>query len=351
MQYTAEDIQSAFDRLTPEIQEVLVSPEINLKLEEIGKKHNLMIDQIGELVDECGLLMLGLTKSQDFTSNIISRCSIDRKTASEIVKDINDEVLVTIREHLMNMDDNSRSSATEESTPEKTTQEPTPRPMFQKAVDNNASNSIIREQHISALEKAGGFEIEREGHSPEADSWQKIEPMNVPETILEPEIPANLPVEEDTDMNRDISSVPAMTSDTPKAPSAPIAPPVNNNVEQKPTANALEEQTVDTPKRNTAKPSVFEPMVISPQSTTITGPEILATNTPVPEPELKESDLPKYQPQEPAEIQRPDIPTTQIRQEAIPTVPKPPVVSETPKKMPRPEVKNYDRDPYREPID
>ena len=102
--FTAQEIQGKFDKLPEEVREAITSAEVNEKIEAIGKKNGLLIDQMGELADEVGLVMLGLSRSNDFVNNIISRCSVSRKVAGETAKDINDEVFGSIREHMRKLE-------------------------------------------------------------------------------------------------------------------------------------------------------------------------------------------------------------------------------------------------------
>ncbi len=136
MHHTAEQIQEKFEQLPTEVKEAIASSEVNQKIRAIGEKHSLHIDQIGELVDETGLVMLGLEKSTDFIDHISNRCSIDKKSAQEIAQEINTEVFGSIRKHLQEGGDIF-----------KTNEEPL----------------VSRLQHaskISAVEQAGGFKIE-----------------------------------------------------------------------------------------------------------------------------------------------------------------------------------------------
>ncbi|MBU6426666.1 hypothetical protein KGQ27_00265 [Patescibacteria group bacterium] len=139
-QFTSEEIQNQFEKLPAEVREAITSTEMNDKIEAVAKKHGLLIDQTGELVDEVGLVMLGLARSADFTSHMASRCSIDRKTALEIATDINSEVFNPIRQHLQKME--------EQITPEDG--------LEQKIYSPNTAQ---KERDIAAVERAGEFEI------------------------------------------------------------------------------------------------------------------------------------------------------------------------------------------------
>ncbi|MEK7539411.1 MAG: hypothetical protein AAB595_02125, partial [Patescibacteria group bacterium] len=134
-QFTADEIQVQFKKLPAEVQVAVTSTEVNDKIEVIAKRHNLLIDQTGELVDEIGLIMLGLVKSDDFVDHIISRCSIRRNDALDIAHEVNTEVFSAIRQHMREMEEPNNSDA----------------------IQSN------RDSDISNLERIGGFEILKEG--------------------------------------------------------------------------------------------------------------------------------------------------------------------------------------------
>src|SRR3989344_2848406 len=66
----------------------------------IGKQHGLTIDKVGELGDEVGLVMLGITKTGDFIKNLSSRLAVDKEKAKAIAEDINQKVFQQIRASL-----------------------------------------------------------------------------------------------------------------------------------------------------------------------------------------------------------------------------------------------------------
>ena len=130
-QFTSEQIQSKFDTLPKELQAAVTSPEVNRTIRTIGEKHGLLIDQIGELVDMIGLIMLGLMPSKDFVRSFCSESGADNKTAEAIVSDINTEIFRKIRSAV-------------------------------QAVEKDFAADSKRADTISTLETAGGFSIEPE---------------------------------------------------------------------------------------------------------------------------------------------------------------------------------------------
>lgn len=111
-QFTSEEIQAQFEKLPPEVQTAVTSSDVNEKIEAIAKKYDLHIDQLGELVDEVGLVMLGLQKPDLFVSDLCERLSINKDIANKISTDINAEIFSLIRQHLMKMSSMAEASTT-----------------------------------------------------------------------------------------------------------------------------------------------------------------------------------------------------------------------------------------------
>ena len=127
-QLTPEQIKERFDRLPKELQAALSSNEIHEKIRDIGEDQGLMIDQVGELVDQVGLVILGVAKSSDFVADTSRRLSINSDRAQRIAEKINTEIFENLKNEL---------------------------------TERESSPEIAAESGVSSLERAGGFEIER----------------------------------------------------------------------------------------------------------------------------------------------------------------------------------------------
>jgi hypothetical protein len=132
--FTSEEIQAQFEKLPKELQDAISSPDIQKKIQAIGKKHELMIDQIGELVDQVGLVMLGLAKGPGFVVDISRRLSINPADAQKIAADINNDVLSPMKTGMREVEE--RSAKRENS--------------------NNVASTI------NSIESAGGFNVIKE---------------------------------------------------------------------------------------------------------------------------------------------------------------------------------------------
>lgn len=100
-QYTADEIQAQFEKLPRQVQEAVASTDVNDKIEAIGKKNGLMIDQIGELIDEVGQVMMGLQKPALFVDDLCERLAISRDVATKISEEVNTDIFALIRHHLI----------------------------------------------------------------------------------------------------------------------------------------------------------------------------------------------------------------------------------------------------------
>lgn len=100
MDYTDEQLTAKFKQLPEEIQAVVADQATEEKVFEIGQKHNLHIDKIGELVDEVGLVLLGLTKPTDFVGKLKNRLVIDQTSAEAIAAEVNTAIFLEIRDAL-----------------------------------------------------------------------------------------------------------------------------------------------------------------------------------------------------------------------------------------------------------
>ena len=103
-QFTSKEIQDAFEKLPQDVQTALTSVDLNNKVKSIAERYNLHMDQLGNLVDEVGLVMLGLQKSSSFIDGLCSRLSIDARIAENITRDINTDIFSSIKQHLMELD-------------------------------------------------------------------------------------------------------------------------------------------------------------------------------------------------------------------------------------------------------
>ena len=98
--HTNEEIMESYQNLPKDIQDAILSVDTADIIREIGENHKLMIDKIGELADETGLVMLGFTHPSEFIPHLSERLDVDRMLAREIAEEINTKIFFPIRENL-----------------------------------------------------------------------------------------------------------------------------------------------------------------------------------------------------------------------------------------------------------
>lgn len=92
-----------YDKLPPEIREALFSAATADKVFEIGKKHGLLIDKVGILSSEIGMLMIGITHPREFVGSLSISLNLSANDARKIAHDINMEILAPLHDHLLKL--------------------------------------------------------------------------------------------------------------------------------------------------------------------------------------------------------------------------------------------------------
>lgn len=100
MQYTQEQIKEKFESLPLDVKEAISSVDTTNTILKIGEKYRIQIDELGELVDETGLVMLGFVHPGDFVSGVKKRLNIPQDLAETLVREINNEIFLKIRESI-----------------------------------------------------------------------------------------------------------------------------------------------------------------------------------------------------------------------------------------------------------
>ena len=109
--YTNEQLLEMYHKLPKDVQEAILSVDTSEAIREIGEKHKLMIDKMGDLADETGLVMLGLTHPSQYVSHLIERLGINQETAQEITEEINNKIFFPIRESLRKIQEEREATA------------------------------------------------------------------------------------------------------------------------------------------------------------------------------------------------------------------------------------------------
>ncbi len=99
-QYTDKEILEMYQQLPEDVKKAVFSVESGRIIQAIGKKYNLTPDKIGNLANETGMVMLGVSPAKDFIINIARNVYIDKETARKVASDINAQIFAKIRESL-----------------------------------------------------------------------------------------------------------------------------------------------------------------------------------------------------------------------------------------------------------
>ena len=100
MASTREELLKKIKALPKDLQDAFFSDEISEAIIEVGKKHNLRIDKIGELGDETSSVMIGETPPNMYIKNLAARLEVDGEKAKAIAEDINQKVFQPVRNSL-----------------------------------------------------------------------------------------------------------------------------------------------------------------------------------------------------------------------------------------------------------
>jgi hypothetical protein len=163
MDYDYKTLEEKYKSLPEDIQLAMASTDVSKTIMEIAQKHGLFIDQADELSDEVSYVMLGLKKSKDFIKTISKVLEIDEKRAIEIAQDINKEIFDKMRDSLKKIEGLDEEGFNEESgnvAPEK--------PQLGQGEETMMTDTEKAQQKsvISAVEKAGGFIIDKQEEAP-----------------------------------------------------------------------------------------------------------------------------------------------------------------------------------------
>jgi len=98
--YSNDEIKKKFALLPKDIQTTLSSIEVDKKIQNIGKKYDLHIDQIGLLGEIVGFVLLGFTPRKNLIAEVKKELEINSTQASLIVSSVDNEIFKPVRESM-----------------------------------------------------------------------------------------------------------------------------------------------------------------------------------------------------------------------------------------------------------
>mgnify|MGYP001602142788 CR=1 FL=1 len=98
--FTDQQIAQRYDDLPEDLKDAIFSVDTTSLVNMVGKKHGLAIDKIGDLANETGMVMLGVTHPNEFIANLADRLEVDKEKARIIAQEINEQIFKPVRDSL-----------------------------------------------------------------------------------------------------------------------------------------------------------------------------------------------------------------------------------------------------------
>ncbi|KKT20812.1 MAG: hypothetical protein UW04_C0020G0003 [Parcubacteria group bacterium GW2011_GWB1_43_8] len=98
--FTEEQIAQMYDNLPEDLKDAIFGLEMNEIVEKIGRENQLNIEQIGDLANETGMVMLGVTHPNEFIGNLADRLEVDKEKARAIAQEINEQIFKKVRDSI-----------------------------------------------------------------------------------------------------------------------------------------------------------------------------------------------------------------------------------------------------------
>jgi hypothetical protein len=88
------------NQIPEDVLNIIKSSSVYIKLEEIGNKFDLNIDQVGELNVLTEQVMIGKLPSSKYIDSVAKELEITRDKAREIVETINSDIFIMVKESI-----------------------------------------------------------------------------------------------------------------------------------------------------------------------------------------------------------------------------------------------------------
>lgn len=93
-------IEKQLEKVSPLVKRIFFSTEVAEEIGKIGEDNGLLLDQINDLIEETGYMIIGLKSAGNFVDIISKKLKIDSKIARKISIEINDKVLKDVKEEI-----------------------------------------------------------------------------------------------------------------------------------------------------------------------------------------------------------------------------------------------------------
>ena len=149
-----QKLDERFNNLSKETKDAIEKSDYQTKIYDIGKKHNLTIYQMGVFGESVINVMLGVILPNKFEDSL-KRLELPAEKTTELVNDVNEQILRKIREELMkNINRNNTEKALETKSPDEILQNLESREELLGKIENPPKTPSILTQKLS-----GSFSI------------------------------------------------------------------------------------------------------------------------------------------------------------------------------------------------
>ncbi|MEK7567648.1 MAG: hypothetical protein AAB513_01875 [Patescibacteria group bacterium] len=151
MHYSPDELQRKFDSLPEELREAITSVDFAKSLQEIGKTSGLHLDQLDQLFEEVGFVLLGMTHPSEFGRKIGVLFNLPEVARNSLVKEVDEKIFKPIRTSLMSLHSKTPKTTNDlrPTTYDRQTNEVKPR---EQAIPHETDYSMSRADILSAIE-------------------------------------------------------------------------------------------------------------------------------------------------------------------------------------------------------
>lgn len=100
MEYTKEQLKEKFEKLPADIRRVLLSEEVGINAQIIGRDTDITSEQALDVEDEVVAILMGTSHPKDFIQNIQTKIGVDQEKARAIAERVNEEIFQPVKDSL-----------------------------------------------------------------------------------------------------------------------------------------------------------------------------------------------------------------------------------------------------------
>lgn len=163
------DLQKKFDSLPEDLKEAITSVDFSETLQTIGKNSDLHLDQLDQLFEEVGLVMLGITHPNQFGPKVAKLFNLSESGKNLLVKAVDEKIFQPIHTSLMKLHEKTTPSEQTVSPNLTETSPPT------NVIPHESDYSMSREDILSAIENPTATNSETE-YTPRKVTFETNDP-------------------------------------------------------------------------------------------------------------------------------------------------------------------------------